>query len=107
MDPTTCLEEMLDLAALVLAHESDRESGDADAIELAEHITALDSWIRKGGFLPSPWGKNFVLKKMLSTEAERDMTQRCNLVFAEREGRSVFCALTKGHMGQCRAETIP
>lgn len=61
MDPNANLDELLILANgfLEAADEDDeeaREPIDVDVvIRMAELVTALDGWIRGGGFLPTQW----------------------------------------------------
>ena len=56
MDPNANLYEQIKCATRIM-HAADT-AGDAvsdDAYRLAELVTALDGWIRKGGFLPTQW----------------------------------------------------
>jgi hypothetical protein len=62
MDPDACLKEMLELTAEITAIadldpiSSDQEATlAANGARLAELVESLDSWIAKGGFLPSRW----------------------------------------------------
>lgn len=60
MDPTANLREQLALAArMIKAYDDPAGNGidQDDTARLAELVTALDGWIRRGGFLPEPWRK--------------------------------------------------
>jgi hypothetical protein len=52
MDPNATLAIMLAAARKIL--DGPREQS-TEADELAESVQSLDSWIRKGGFLPDLW----------------------------------------------------
>lgn len=59
MDPNENLRNQRELAALILK-EYDKPHSDADRIaplaeDLATHVQALDTWIAKGGALPTAW----------------------------------------------------
>lgn len=54
MDPNECLRLILDCANRII-EEGPTDYTDTDAIELAQHITDLDNWLKKGGFLPNRW----------------------------------------------------
>jgi len=51
MDPDRALEEMLELANLILSEPD----ADADAEQLAEKVEHLDRWLCQGGFVPKRW----------------------------------------------------
>lgn len=54
VDPNQTLEEIRELlAALCIDEESGM--GWAHAYEFQEKFTALDDWLRKGGFFPHDW----------------------------------------------------
>jgi hypothetical protein len=62
MDPNQCYREILELAAKLWDGIGcgdykclDHYEGDVD--RLCERITALDTWLSKGGFLPDNWKK--------------------------------------------------
>ncbi len=57
MDPNKNIAEQLRLAERVLMeHDLDERVVSASAaVALAEHVLALDSWLRHGGFLPAAW----------------------------------------------------
>jgi hypothetical protein len=62
MDPSSNLEEQLELAGRLLdgigCHEyEDLAQYEADVDRLCELVVALDGWISKGGFLPKRWRK--------------------------------------------------
>lgn len=60
MDPDECLRQLLQLAeqAIEEADMDDNEDAiDPLAVEMAEYIQALDSWLIKDGFLPRRWAK--------------------------------------------------
>lgn len=56
MDINATYQKMLGKSALILVAQ---DYGDAidpeDMIELAQAVSDLDEWIRKGGFLPDAW----------------------------------------------------
>lgn len=57
MDPDANLRDQLDIARKIHQLIDDTDPSDAAAIiahaeELADRVIALDSWIRRGGFLP-------------------------------------------------------
>lgn len=54
MDPEENLKEQLRISERI--QKGEQTTG--DAMRLAELVEALDEWIRKGGFLPSPWKKD-------------------------------------------------
>ena len=58
MDPNATLAKMRQLANMILSDEGGLEDvGDLEdaAHDLAEHVEALDGWLRQGGFLPKAW----------------------------------------------------
>jgi len=58
MDPNATLAKMRQLANMILSDEGGLEdAGDLEdaARDLAEHVEALDGWLRQGGFLPKAW----------------------------------------------------
>ena len=57
MDPNACLTEMVRLATAVLSDDGPTMENAIDAAALAEHVIALDQWLRGGGFLPARWEK--------------------------------------------------
>ncbi len=52
MDPNTALAEALACARAVASQPGDIT---ADALELAQRLEELDSWLSSGGFLPARW----------------------------------------------------
>jgi hypothetical protein len=56
MDPDVARATIIEKANLVLHSRSDIEHIDA-AVELAERVHDLDTWLRAGGFLPTVWAK--------------------------------------------------
>ncbi len=60
MDPTANLKKQIELAKRIIK-EAEEFAPDEDveelALELAEHVLALDEWIRRGGFLPTRWNR--------------------------------------------------
>lgn len=54
MDPTANLAMQRALAGQILKTTA-RVEFEQQAVELAEHVQALDEWISKGGFLPTQW----------------------------------------------------
>ena len=54
MDPDEVLR-LLRLTAAQLKVDDRASTKLAHAEELVEHFTALDQWLRKGGFLPGDW----------------------------------------------------
>lgn len=63
MDPNATLADMLRIALAILAARDAGESDETDTIildnaeRLAEHVQALDGWLKIGGFLPAEWEK--------------------------------------------------
>ncbi|MDX1421563.1 MAG: hypothetical protein R3322_00395 [Kiloniellales bacterium] len=58
MDPNANYDELSALAAQFLESWDQEEEVDTDdAYRMAELFTALDAWIRSGGFLPRAWRK--------------------------------------------------
>jgi len=57
MDPDAALEDARRAARAVLDWRGDVET-DTDAYRLAEAFTALDGWLRGGGFPPADWRKD-------------------------------------------------
>lgn len=56
MDPNANLFRQITLATRIRhAADNGQKVSEADAEELAELVTALDNWIRRGGFLPTAW----------------------------------------------------
>lgn len=60
MDPTACLKEIREIAdrmydAVWIDHRTPTQRYLDDSRRLAELVPALDEWITRGGFLPSPW----------------------------------------------------
>jgi hypothetical protein len=53
MDPTACLIEIRRLVTEI--NESPADDRADLALDLAEHVAALDEWITKGGFRPTQW----------------------------------------------------
>lgn len=68
MDPDANLEEALRLAEALIKDDPDTFDSSAahgaisDGQRLAELVTALDGWIRKGGFLPKVWAEEQTLE---------------------------------------------
>ena len=57
MDPNATLTEMLDLSERITAvSDSDKPVDEADAVRLAELVTAMNEWMQRGGFCPTRWG---------------------------------------------------
>lgn len=58
MDPTANLTKIRDLITQIYAAEDNPDPpfdwGEI-ALELAEHVEALDNWMKSGGFLPTQW----------------------------------------------------
>ena len=52
VDPTENLREQLSIAAAAI---SDGGIDQDYVVRLAELVSALNDWIRHGGFLPAPW----------------------------------------------------
>ena len=58
MDPEANLEEQRRLVKSINKARDNEQDVDQDDIHrLAELVEALDEWISRGGFLPSPWSK--------------------------------------------------
>jgi hypothetical protein len=68
MDPNANLARQRELVKEIIHHFDNpaiagaaAAAADADAVtlayELADHVTALDEWIMKGGALPTDWRK--------------------------------------------------
>ena len=56
MDPDITLDEAIKLAETIIRKDEEEESvSKADAVELAEKLLALNSWMAEGGFLPRMW----------------------------------------------------
>jgi len=56
MDPNATVKEAVELAKQITeAIDNDRQVDSADADRLAQLVIALDTWLRKGGFLPDAW----------------------------------------------------
>jgi len=56
MDPDAAIEELLNLAELVISRADDGEwTGDCDILRIAELTLALDGWLTVGGFMPTRW----------------------------------------------------
>lgn len=55
MDPDALLEQMRDAARRTFGMQETSEN--EDLATLVNGFVALDEWITKGGFLPSPWRK--------------------------------------------------
>lgn len=56
MDPDETLR-VIRLTARQMEVDSDPAIRAAHALELAEHVAALDEWLSNGGFLPLAWMK--------------------------------------------------
>jgi hypothetical protein len=56
MDPNALLERLREIAAVPWIEQS--ADHDALLVEFVEGFQSLDEWIRKGGFLPSSWGRS-------------------------------------------------
>jgi hypothetical protein len=60
VDPEANLQEQLELSKKMLSDYRE-ETGNGidqdDAARLAELVTELNDWIKKGGFLPKSWNK--------------------------------------------------
>ena len=52
MDPDAALDQLRALAARV---QADQRLSHSDVVAAAEAFSALDNWLREGGFLPSAW----------------------------------------------------
>lgn len=52
MDPDATLDE---IAALADKHEAEDGLDTHDTARFVELVTALDTWVSKGGFLPESW----------------------------------------------------
>lgn len=66
MDPDVCLSELRELVATIRdfveeeveeAEAQDCAPGQTNDLlaQLVEHVEALDSWLKNGGFLPKDW----------------------------------------------------
>ena len=59
MDPNQSLRDVLELACRIISQSepaSEENHFDSeDAVQLAYKISELDTWLRKGGFLPCAW----------------------------------------------------
>lgn len=56
MDPNAALQEIRELLADVFATDpAANERWQDAALDLAQHVTNLDTWISGGGFLPTEW----------------------------------------------------
>jgi hypothetical protein len=67
MDPDACLKEILELNEVVgnfvdsygddlsSCEDGELEEFLADANNLVDHISGLNNWLEKGGFLPEKW----------------------------------------------------
>lgn len=57
MDPNANLDEQIRIARAVLDANEDEpmEDPEGDLRRMCELVEALDSWIRRGGFLPKVW----------------------------------------------------
>lgn len=51
MDPNETLRRMRELTRKIVQDSEESE----DAVALAEYVEVIDTWITKGGFLPSAW----------------------------------------------------
>lgn len=84
MDPNEALAKVRALAALMLHEEFEAAGGINAACELAEHITALDEWLSRDGFLPDDWRSD--------DEKSAVCTQSGTRVHAKgRDGKCKFC----------------
>lgn len=54
MDPNETLRQIRDLVVAL----SESADVDSDGFRLAERVSALDTWLSRGGFLPEWWRKN-------------------------------------------------
>jgi hypothetical protein len=54
MDPNETLKKIRELLKVVFNNMEDFQMPQV-AIDLADEVTALDSWITSGGFLPDAW----------------------------------------------------
>lgn len=54
MDPDLALQRILETAKFVLGGTAG-DMLEESAEELAQQVLDLDEWIRRGGFMPSPW----------------------------------------------------
>jgi len=61
MDPSANLEEIGRLAEFIVEGDSEALNS-SNARRLAELVLELDSWIRRGGFLPAPWAQGIMKK---------------------------------------------
>lgn len=60
MDPDEALRQLRELCQEVLNDAHDlhcEEEVSFDTVEIAEKFLSIDTWIRKGGFLPKEWKK--------------------------------------------------
>lgn len=66
MDPNATLQEIMELAALILEASDQEEVPLALPLRLdrslAERVLALHVWLERGGFLPTAWNANRTTK---------------------------------------------
>lgn len=59
MDPTVVLEELRELIRHLPFEVEEMGLVDLDrASDIYDKFMALDGWLRRGGYLPEPWGLN-------------------------------------------------
>lgn len=70
MDPNATLQLIIDKAARILEDHGDDSTGHPyydvnqdDAVELAEAVQNLHTWLIRGGFLPNVWALNIEEKE--------------------------------------------
>jgi hypothetical protein len=80
MDPNATLKEMLDITrTLLTAHDlaaHDLSLTTAWSLALAEHVEALDNWLRAGGFLPRRWAPTALSLTLSTPTTSRSWMQR-------------------------------
>lgn len=58
MDPNATLAELRELCALYDSKSLHDNSDQAEMLaDIVEHVTALDGWLSRGGFLPDGWAQ--------------------------------------------------
>lgn len=55
MDPSTALQQMLQIAARIIRQADHNDMQRVDALALAELVNALHEWLKLGNSLPTQW----------------------------------------------------